>query len=52
MGFGADVLTHLRLSATYGMGLSRAMEIIDRDYTGSKVEGKDRHWTLSVAWLF
>ena len=52
LGFGADLFTHVRLSAAYGMGLSRAMEIIDRDYSGNKVDGKDRHWTISVAWLF
>lgn len=52
LGFGADLFTHLRLSATYGMGLSRALEIIDREYSGTKVEGKDRHWTINVAWLF
>lgn len=52
LGFGADLFTHLRLSATYGMGLSRALEIIDREYSGTKVEGKDRHWTINIAWLF
>ena len=33
-------------------GISKAMEYIDREYTGDKVSGKDRYWTLSVAYLF
>jgi hypothetical protein len=52
VGAGADLFTHLRLSLSYGIGLTRAMELIDHEYTGRKVDGKDRHWTLSAAWLF
>lgn len=52
VGGGVDLFTHLRLSLSYGIGLTRAMEFIDRDYTGTQVEGKDRCWTLSAAWLF
>lgn len=52
VGGGADLFSHLRLSLSYGIGITRAMEIIDHEYTGSQVDGKDRHWTLSAAWLF
>ena len=52
LGFGADLFTHVRLSAAYGMGLSRAMEIINHDYASKKVDGKDRYWTVNVAYLF
>lgn len=52
LGFGADLFSHLRLSVTYGLGITRAMEIIDSEYSGSHVNGKDHHWTLSAAWLF
>lgn len=52
VGLGADLFRHLRLTGTYGLGMSRAMKYIDREYTGDKVSGKDNHWTLSVAWLF
>ena len=52
IGGGADLFQHLRLSLSYGLGITRAMEIIDRDYSGQQVDGKDRHWTLSAAWLF
>lgn len=52
VGLGVDLLKHLRVSATYGIGMSKAMEYIDRDYTGETVTGKDKHWTVSAAWMF
>ena len=52
VGAGADLFNHLRLSATYGLGISKAMDYIDREYTGDHVHGKDKHWTVSAAWLF
>lgn len=52
LGGGADLFNHLRFSVSYGIGITRALEIIDREYTGTQVDGKDRHWTLSAAWLF
>ena len=52
VGGGVDLMSHIRLSATYGIGMSRAMRVIDREYTGNNINGKDKHWTLSVAWMF
>jgi hypothetical protein len=52
VGLGADLFRHLRLTATYGIGLTKALSVVDREYTGTTVEGKDRHWTLNAAWLF
>ena len=51
-GLGADLLNHLRLTASYGIGISKAMSYIDREYTGEKVKGRDRYWTVTAAWLF
>lgn len=52
VGAGADLFNHLRLTATYGIGISKAMSYIHQDYDGEKISGKDHHWTLNVAWLF
>jgi hypothetical protein len=52
VGAGADLFNHLRLSATYGLGISKALEYIDREYTGERIYGKDKHWTINAAWLF
>ena len=51
-GLGADVMRHLRITASYGIGISKAMSYIDREYEGDKVYGRDKHWTLSLAYLF
>lgn len=52
VGGGVDLFKRLRVSATYGIGMSKAMEYIDREYTGETVTGKDKHWTVSAAWMF
>lgn len=51
-GLGADVMRHLRITASYGIGISKAMSYIDREYEGDKVSGRDKHWTLALAYLF
>lgn len=52
VGLGADLFKHLRLTATYAIGISKAMSYIDREYTGDVIDGKDRYWTINAAWLF
>lgn len=52
VGGGMDLFNHLRLSAAYGIGISKAMEYINSEYNGDKVHGKDSYWTVSAAWLF
>ena len=52
VGAGADLFNRLRVTATYGIGISKAMEYVDSEYQGNKVEGKDRFWTVSAAVLF
>ena len=52
VGAGMDLFKHLRLTATYGIGMSKAMKYIDREYDGEQVSGKDRYWTISAAYLF
>ena len=52
VGGGVDLFRHLRLTATYGLGMSKAMKVINREYNGQQVVGKDRYWTLSAAYLF
>ena len=52
VGLGADLFNRIRLTGTYGIGISRAMDYIDSEYHGDKIEGKDRFWTLSAAVLF
>lgn len=53
-GAGFDLFNHLRFTVSYGLGLSKAMKYIGRedDNTGEIVNGKDRYWTVSAAYLF
>ena len=51
-GVGADLFGHLRISAAYGLGITKAMSYINSEYNGDQVNGRDRHWTLNAAWLF
>lgn len=52
VGAGVELFRHLRLSASYDIGISKAMEYIDKEYDGLRIEGKDRHWTINAAYLF
>lgn len=52
VGGGVDLFRHLRVSLSYGIGITRALEVINTDYNGDVVNGKDRFWTLSAAYLF
>ncbi|MDY6300414.1 MAG: outer membrane beta-barrel protein [Bacteroidales bacterium] len=52
VGGGVDLFQRLRITLTYGLGMSRAMEYVDSEYHGDQVHGKDNHWTLSAAVLF
>ena len=52
VGAGVELFRHLRLSASYDIGISKAMEYIDREYEGRRIQGKDRHWTINAAYIF
>ena len=52
MGVGVDLVTRLRLTASYSIGISKAMSHITPDISGEKVTGKDRYWTLNAAVFF
>lgn len=50
-GIGVQLLNHIDVNARYGLGLTKAMkEITDGGEAG--IQGKNRYWTVSVAYLF
>lgn len=54
-GFGVELLKHLQVAASYGCGLSKAVNDKIKDETGIDavaVGGKDHCWTISAAYLF
>ena len=52
VGAGVDLFKHVRVTASYGIGMKRAMDVVGQDYSGHRVEGKDDCWTVSAAIMF
>jgi len=51
-GVGVQLLNHFDVNARYGLGLTKAMKEIDPSNNGAGIQGKNRYWTISVAYLF
>lgn len=50
IGAGVELFSHLRLSASYGIGLTKSLEMVNEDAT--KSGSKDNCWTVSATYLF
>lgn len=53
-GFGIEFIKHLQISASYAVGMSKALDVLNvvESNKETRVEGKNRYWTLTAAWLF
>lgn len=53
-GLGVEVLSHVQIAASYGLGLNNTLDKLKlRDNTNtSGIEGKNRYWTITAAYLF
>lgn len=51
-GFGVQLLSHIDVNARYGLGMSKAVKLIDSGAGNGDIDGKNRYWTISVAYLF
>ena len=52
-GIGVQLINHIDVSARYGLGLTQAMHTFTNvGGTAAGIEGKNRYWTVSVAYLF
>lgn len=53
-GFGVEVLSHVQVGASYGMGLNNTLDKlkIRESNNTSGIEGKNRYWTITAAYLF
>lgn len=53
-GFGVEVLSHVQVGASYGLGLNSTLDKFKvRDSSkASNIEGKNRYWTITAAYLF
>ena len=50
LGAGVELFRHLRVSASYGIGLTKSVEMVNEDAT--KSGSKDNCWTISATYLF
>ena len=50
-GFGVQLLGHLQVGASYGIGMTKAFEKIGA-VEGVDIQGKNRYWTVTAAYLF
>lgn len=52
-GFGVQVLGKIQVGASYGLGLTKAVQAtIDDEINPVNIEGKNRYWTITAAYLF
>ncbi len=53
-GFGVEVLSHVQVGASYGLGLNNTLDKlkIRNSSTSAGIEGKNRYWTITAAYLF
>lgn len=51
-GFGVELINHLQVSASYGLGLTKTLEFVHVVDNNAGIEGKNRYWTVTAAWLF
>lgn len=50
-GAGIELLQHLQVSASYSIGITKAFEVA-KIVNGTPIEGKNRAWTITAAYLF
>ncbi|MBQ9076557.1 MAG: porin family protein [Muribaculaceae bacterium] len=52
-GFGVQVLGKIQVGASYGLGLTKAVQAtIDDEINPVDIDGKNRYWTITAAYLF
>lgn len=52
IGIGIQLVKHLQIGASYGLGITKAVQYVKKDFQGADIEGKNRYWTVTAAWLF
>lgn len=51
-GLGLRFIDHLEIGASYGLGITNAASADNAMYGKNLVDGKNRFWTVTAAWLF
>ncbi len=51
-GFGIELFSHVQVAASYGLGLTNSLEFVGLTGHKESIEGKNRYWTVTAAYLF
>ncbi len=51
-GIGLQLIKHLQIGASYGLGMTKAVEYINPSHQSADIDGKNKYWTVTAAWLF
>lgn len=52
VGFGVELFRKLQVHANYGIGITKAFKYIGKDVNSEPVQGKDKLWTITTAYMF
>lgn len=52
VGFGAELFRKIQIHANYGIGLTKAFKYIGKDIDSEPIQGKDKLWTITAAYMF
>ncbi len=52
IGIGIQLIKHLQIGASYGLGMTKAVQFVKKDFENADIDGKNRYWTITAAWLF
>lgn len=51
-GLGIQLFSHLQIGASYGLGMTKALKAVGQLDQSADIEGKNKYWTVTAAWLF
>lgn len=51
-GLGVQLFSHLQVGASYGLGLTNVVKFVGAGDNLQKIDGKNKYWTVTAAWLF
>ncbi len=51
-GFGIELFSHVQVAASYGLGLTNTLEYVGIGNNNETIEGKNRYWTVTAAYMF
>ena len=51
-GVGLQLFQHLQIGASYGLGITKAVQYTGLVQDPAGIDGKNNYWTVTAAWLF